>query len=106
MFKIFRREGLRAPVNHKLVDWWSGAHVVSGTLMAWVMDPLVAFILMALYEPIEVYLLYPAFLRKFGFVFGNEGLRNSLVDLFFNLAGILVGFYILRELFSPPFTLL
>ncbi len=91
--------------NDSLVDVWSFIHLVTGALMAWVMDPFFALLIMVLWEPLEILVLSPFAEKVLGFRFGFETLRNSMSDIVFDAAGVAVGFWILRRAFDPPFML-
>lgn len=69
------------------------------------MNPLLAITLMVLYEPFEIYTLYPFLYENFGIIFGNETLINSLSDIAINCIGVLFGYYSLRKRYPPPVTL-
>ena len=73
--------------NDKLVDIWSLVHVVSSAGLAWLIGPVAAFIVVTLWEPLEIFVLSPL-LAKRGIVFGYETWRNSLSDIVFNSLGI------------------
>ena len=73
-----------------------------GILFGWVMNPLVAILIMAIWEPVEIFIISPLVARV-GIVFGYETFRNSLSDILFNTLGILFGAFILRLLVSSPF---
>ena len=73
--------------NDTLVDIWSLVHVVSSAGLAWLIGPVAAFIVVTLWEPLEIFVLSPL-LAKRGIVFGYETWRNSLSDIFFNTIGI------------------
>ena len=73
--------------NDKLVDIWSLVHVVSSAGLAWLIGPVAAFIVVTLWEPLEIFVLSPL-LAKRGIVFGYETWRNSLSDILFNSLGI------------------
>jgi hypothetical protein len=90
------------PRNDLLFDMWSLVHLATGILMAWVMDPFVALLIMVLWEPLEILVLSPL-LAKVGIVFGHETLRNSLSDIFFDCVGVAVGYWVLTPLVPPPF---
>lgn len=90
--------------NGALFDKWSIVHLSTGVLFGWLMNPLVAFIVMTLWEPFEIFVLSP-FLARFGIVFGYESLRNSFSDIFFNTAGILIGAGLLSSVVEAPFKL-
>lgn len=90
--------------NDKLVDIWSAVHLATGTLFGWIMAPAIAFIIMAAWEPLEIFVLSPL-LAKFGITFGYEALRNSLSDIFFNTVGIIIGLLLLRHVVAAPFHL-
>lgn len=95
----------QVPLNHQLVDTWSLVHLATGAAMGWIMHPVLAIILMMLYEPFEIFVLFPFMYQNFGIVFGNESLINSLSDIVVNCAGVAVGYYVLRKRYPPPFTL-
>jgi hypothetical protein len=88
--------------NDSLFDIWSLVHVATGVLMAWVMAPFVALLIMVLWEPLEILVLSP-FLARFGILFGHESLRNSLSDVFFDCVGVSIGWWLLTPLYDPPF---
>ena len=73
--------------NDKLVDIWSLVHVASSAGLAWLIGPVAAFIVVTLWEPLEIFVLSPL-LAKRGIVFGYETWRNSLSDILFNSLGI------------------
>lgn len=78
------------PRNERWVDWWSLTHVAWGAALALAIGPFWALVLMTLWEPFEVLLVSPL-VARFGASFGHESLVNSLVDLVFNVAGVLLG---------------
>jgi hypothetical protein len=88
--------------NKKLYDKWSLIHIGTGIFMGWLLAPMVAIIIMACYEPIEVKLISP-FAGRHGIVFGYEAWQNSLSDIFFDGVGILIGTWLLTHLVAPPF---
>jgi hypothetical protein len=90
--------------NGNLFDRWSIVHLCAGVVFGWLMNPLLAVVLMALWEPIEIFIISPLVARA-GIVFGYESFRNSLSDIFFDTAGILCGAVVLRLFISPPFLL-
>ncbi|HZL07737.1 MAG TPA: hypothetical protein VFC50_00905 [Candidatus Dormibacteraeota bacterium] len=90
--------------NDKLYDTWSLVHVATGVVLGWVMNPLVALLIMILWEPLEIFVLSPLLGRR-GIVFGYESLRNSLSDIVFNVIGVLLGAQVLAALSVPPFRL-
>lgn len=96
--QMFRRflKGANIPVpqNWSLVDIWSFTHIAWGCVFGFLLPPVYAFMLLALYEPLEVYVLSPIAYKQFGIVFGNEGLANSLADLVFNAIGIALALYL------------
>lgn len=95
---------VRPPRNDLLFDVWSLVHLVTGILMAWVMDPFVALLIMVLWEPLEILVLSPL-LAQAGIVFGHESLRNSLSDIFFDCLGVAIGWWVVSRLWDPPFHL-
>jgi hypothetical protein len=88
--------------NNSLYDIWSLVHLGVGIWMGWLMAPWVALIIMTIHEPIEVKVISP-FLARHGIVYGYEGLRNSLSDIFFDAIGIIIGAWLLTHWVSPPF---
>lgn len=100
-----RQHILHGGRNDKLLDVWSAVHLVTGALMAWVMDPFWALALLVLYEPLEIFVLYPIVLRVTGKVFGYESFRNSLSDIVFDVAGVVIGYYGFRAWWDAPVTL-
>ena len=91
--------------NARIVDGWSVAHLASGVGLGWVMDPFWALLILILYEPLEVFVLSPLSWKLLGREFGHESLRNSLSDIVFDAAGVLLGTWGLRALVAPPFLL-
>jgi hypothetical protein len=91
--------------NDSLFDLWSLVHLGTGIGLAWVVHPLFAWIVMALWEPLEIFVVHPVVYRLTGLDFGYETWRNSLSDIFFNTIGVLVGYFVLRALVEPPFVL-
>ena len=102
-----RFKGCNIPLekNTSYVDGWNFAHLFTGIVFGWVMDPIFAIILLALYEPFEIYVLCRFLYKKFGIEFGNETWWNSAIDIVFNTAGVFIGLYILRSFIAPPFLL-
>lgn len=100
---------LKLPVkprrNSALYDKWSVAHLVTGVLLGWLMDPFVALVIMVLWEPLEILVLSPL-LSRIGIVFGYESLRNSLSDIFFDVVGVVLGAWLLTYVVQAPFQLL
>lgn len=73
-------------------------------MVGWLVDPFIGLLVMALWEPLEVLVLSPILMKR-GIVFGHESLRNSLSDIVFDAAGIILGYYLLRQIIEPPFLL-
>lgn len=69
-------------------------------MLGWTLPPLVAFILAALYEPFEVFVLSPLLMKR-GIVFGYEALPNSLSDIFFDALGIVIGYFFATHVGRP-----
>ena len=91
--------------NDALLDAWTGAHVLTGAGLGWLMDPFWALVILILWEPLEVFLLHPLVLRLTGKLFGYESWRNSISDIVFDAVGVAVGYYVLRAVVEPPFSL-
>jgi hypothetical protein len=75
--------------NSAYFDLWSIVHFLTGIVMASFINPLLAFVLMVLWEPIEILVLSPI-LGRHGVLFGYETLVNSLSDIVVDTLGILV----------------
>ncbi len=88
------------PRNDSLFDKWSLVHISSGIIAVWLMPPLLAIVLLALWEPFEIFILSP-FLARFGILFGHESLINSLSDIVFNIVGVVIGMVILANFNTP-----
>lgn len=88
--------------NNRLLDTWSFAHLMSGIVFGWLMNPFLAMLLLIAWEPLEIFILAPVF-AKFGITFGHETLRNSLSDIVVDLVGVILGATILTMLIAPPF---
>lgn len=87
-------------VDADLVDAWSWVHLLLGAMTALIFPPFWALVMMVLWEPFELLVLSPI-LDKRGISFANETLANSLMDVVFDVAGVLVGVYVLRPLIGP-----
>lgn len=72
--------------------------MVSSAGLAWLIGPVAAFIVVTLWEPLEIFVLSPL-LAKRGIVFGYETWRNSLSDIVFNTLGISSAI-LLQQLFA------
>jgi hypothetical protein len=101
--KIMTKLGVK-PRNDSLFDGWSIIHMCTGIVLGWILVPFVALALMILWEPLEIFIISP-YVAKFGIEFGYETLRNSLSDIVFDTAGIIVGAYLLGSIIDPPFHL-
>jgi hypothetical protein len=95
----------KVPLNNQLIDFWSLVHFGSGAALGWIMHPLVAIAILTLYEPFEVYLIYPFLYEHFGIVFGNETYINSFSDIVVNSLGVAFGYFVLRKRYPPPFVI-
>lgn len=73
--------------NRRWVDLWSLTHIAWGAAAAWLLGPWVGFVAMALWEPLEIFVLSPL-LARVGITFGYEGWQNSVGDLAFNAIGV------------------
>jgi len=91
--------------NDALLDRWSFVHLVTGAAMAWVMPPHIALMILVLWEPLEILVLSPLAKRLWGLDFGFESLRNAMSDIVFDVAGVGLGLWFLRNVAEPPFTL-
>lgn len=98
-------EGGKPRRNDRLIDVWSGVHVVTAMAMGWVMDPFVALVILILYEPLEIFILCPISMRLFDYPFGYESWRNSFSDIVFDAVGVAIGYLGLTAVHAPPFHL-
>lgn len=85
--------------NERWLDLWTLTHVAWGAVLPFAMPPYWALVVMVLWEPFEVLFLCP-FLARFGIKFGHESLRNSLMDIVADVAGVTFGAYVLVPLFA------
>lgn len=90
--------------NNAVFDSWSIVHGLSGVFMGWVMPPQIALILMAAWEPFEIFIISPVAAR-WGIVFGHETLKNSFSDIIADTIGIIIGAFLLTNFVDPPFYL-
>ncbi len=90
--------------NAKILDLWSVVHFLTGVVFGWIITPFVAIVIMILWEPLEILILSKA-LARFNIDFGYESIKNSLSDIVVDLLGIALGYYLLLQIFSPPFHL-
>lgn len=85
------------------MDWWSLTHVAWGLVLSAVVGPFLAVVVLSLWEPFEVLLLSPWAARR-GLNFGHEALQNSLLDLVFNIIGVLMAVFLFLPYFEElPF---
>lgn len=96
-------KGVPRPRNDSLFDIWSLVHLFAGIAAAWVVHPVFAWTIMALWEPLEIFVISPLVYKFTRIEFGYETWRNSLSDLVFNTVGIMVGYWAVRGIFEPPF---
>lgn len=89
-----------APHNNSWLDIWSLTHLIWAVFLALVLPPFWALAIMVLWEPLEVLVLSPI-LARVGVVFGKEGLRNSLMDIVVDVAGVALGAYWIRPNWNP-----
>lgn len=88
--------------NDVLFDRWSIIHLLTGIVLGWLVNPLVAIIGMVLWEPLEILVLSPL-LARVNITFGFETLKNSLSDIVFDIAGVLIGSQLLAQILHAPF---
>jgi hypothetical protein len=86
--------------NPTYMDWWSVTHIAWGIVLVLLFGPFWALVLMVLWEPFEILVASPIAAR-FGLEFGHETLRNSLMDIVFDVIGVLVGLLLLRYFGGP-----
>lgn len=86
--------------NNRLIDPWTFVHVVAGAAATLVVDPVAAFLILAVYEPVEIFLISPL-MWEIGIEFGYETWRNALVDVIFNGVGVLLGWYVILPRWNP-----
>lgn len=87
--------------NNALYDRWSAVHLVTGIVLGWIMNPWVALLIMAAWEPLEIFVLSPLFAKR-GIVFGYETWRNSLSDIVFDAVGVALGAWTFTAVALPP----
>src|SRR5688500_6150579 len=87
------------PRNVHLVDWWSATHVVWGVVLSVLIGPFIAVVLLTLWEPFEVLVLSRLAARR-GWDFGHEALTNSLMDIVFDVLGVLLATFLLMPFFD------
>lgn len=80
-------------------------HLASGIVFGWILVPVVAIAALVLYEPFENFVLSPLFAR-INIDFGFESLRNALSDIFFDMVGWVIGYFVLSNFVELPFRLL
>lgn len=97
--------GDRSRRNDTYVDFWSWLHLLLGVSTGWIMDEFWALFLLILWEPVEIFVLSPLIWRLWQVEFGFESFRNSLSDIVFDAAGVVMGAFLLRWLVAPPFIL-
>jgi hypothetical protein len=90
--------------NNKLYDGWSLIHLATGILLGWVLSPIVALLILILWEPLEILVLSPLFAR-IDIDFGFETLKNSLSDIVIDIVAVMIGYYLLTHFAQPPFHL-
>ena len=100
--EIMRKNQKMKGRNNALIDKWSLVHLLTGILLGWLMNPVVALIIMTAWEPFEIFVLSPL-LARFGINFGFESFKNSMSDIFVNAAGVVIGAYLLTFFVDPPF---
>lgn len=99
---VMLRHGDKPKRNDSLFDLWSLTHIAWAMVLAWILGPVVALVLMVLWEPIEIFVISPL-IARYGIKFGYETVRNSLADIFFDILGVALGAGILDRLVDPPF---
>lgn len=80
--------------NNNNFDKWSVVHLSSGIIFGLIFNPIVAFVVLVAWEPIEILLISPL-LAKHKITFGYETVKNSLSDILFDSAGILTALIII-----------
>jgi hypothetical protein len=81
--------------NDTYFDWWSLTHLAWAAVLAVFLPAFFALALMVLWEPLEILVLSPLLGRR-GIDFGHESLRNTLMDIVFDVAGVLLGAGLIR----------
>ena len=89
------------PRNARLYDAWSTVHILTGILFGLIFPILPAFVVMVLWEPLEVLLLSPFLMRR-GIIFGYEALPNSLTDILFDAVGIALSYAVVTHIGQLP----
>lgn len=93
---------LNAERNSKLYDIWSINHVVTGMIFGVLMAPVPAILIMAAWEPLEIFVISPI-MAKFGILFGYEALINAISDIVFDAIGYAIGYFILSQFIGPEY---
>ena len=91
--------------NARLYDSWSNIHALTGILFGLTFPALPAIVVMALWEPFEVFLLSPRLMKR-GIVFGYEAWPNSVSDIVFDALGVAIGTLLAVHLGRPQDVLL
>ena len=82
------------------VDRWTAVHLVWGVLLAVLLPRFTALIVLVLWEPLFYLLLSPRLPGARAALaearVGRPTLRNVLVDLVMDVAGVLLGVYVVR----------
>ena len=89
--------------NNRWFDIWSLAHVASGVVLGWLINPFWAFAILVAWEPLEIVVLSPLVRRVLNREFGYESWRNSMSDILFDGVGVALGAYVVLPLLGRPF---
>lgn len=81
---------LITPRNNELFDSWSLVHIATSAMLAILIDPLIALLIVFACEPIEIFVISPI-LGRFGILFGHETFRNVMSDLVVDAIGVGIG---------------
>lgn len=86
---------MRGERNNALLDLWSLAHLASGIVLGWLIDPFLALVILIAWEPFEILFLGPILYKWKGIDFGYETWKNSISDILVDAIGVAIGAYLL-----------
>jgi hypothetical protein len=82
--------------NSRFVDTWSFIHLIFGIVFGLIFSPLIAVLILIVWEPIEIFIISPI-LARHKIVFGYETLNNSFSDILFDIIGVLIAVNLFRQ---------
>lgn len=81
--------------NSRFVDTWSFIHLIFGVVFGLTFSPLIAVLILIVWEPIEILIISPI-LARHKIVFGYETVNNSFSDILFDIIGVLIAVIVLK----------